>query len=158
MQILSSDNREFIENFISWFDLVDTFLGRVSFFMPDDHYFAHSEFMSCVDGIDFIEATKPFLIYEFQTYVNKVVPESLSTIDKYKRELERGFSDIPQTHNVKFVQEELERNKTYFDTLLKYPLDQQQRESIVKLEDNCLVVSSAGSGKTSTSVGKIKYL
>lgn len=151
-------DKSFIEDFLGWFEKVDSFIGKVSAFMPDDHYFAHSEFLSCVDGIDFIEATKPFLIYEFQTYVNKVVPESLSTIDKYKRELERGFSDIPQTHNVKFVQEELERNKTYFDTLLKYPLDQQQRESIVKLEDNCLVVSSAGSGKTSTSVGKIKYL
>ena len=151
-------DKSFIEDFLGWFEKVDSFIGKVSAFMPDDHYFAHSEFLSCVDGIDFIEATNPFLIYEFQTYVNKVVPESLSTIDKYKRELERGFSDIPQTHNVKFVQEELERNKTYFDTLLKYPLDQQQRESIVKLEDNCLVVSSAGSGKTSTSVGKIKYL
>ena len=154
----TSTDRSFIEDFLGWFEKVDSFIGKVSEFMPDDHYFAHSEFLSCVDGIDFLEATKSFLTYEFQTYVNKVVPESLSTVDKYKRELERGFSDIPQTHNIKFVQEELESNKTYFDTLLKYPLDQQQRESIVKLEDNCLVVSSAGSGKTSTSVGKIKYL
>lgn len=32
----------------------------------------------------------------------------------------------------------------------KYPLDPQQRDSLVKLEDNCLVIASAGSGKTST--------
>ena len=154
----STTNKSFVDDFLGWFEKVDAFIGKVSEFMPDDHYFSHSEFLSCVGGLDISEVTKPFLTYEFLTYVNKEVPESLSTIDKYKRELERGFSDIPQTHNVAFVKEELERNKTYFDTVLKYPLDQQQRESIVKLEDNCLVISSAGSGKTSTSVGKIKYL
>ena len=154
----SKTNQSFVENFLGWFEKVDTFIGKVSEFMPDDHYFSHSEFLSCVDGIDISEATQPFMTHEFLTHVNKEVPESLSSIDKYKRELERGFSDIPQNHNAAFVKEELERNKTYFDTVLKYPLDQQQRESIVKLEDNCLVISSAGSGKTSTSVGKIKYL
>ena len=41
---------------------------------------------------------------------------------------------------------------------MKYPLDKQQRRSIVSEEDNCLVVSSAGSGKTSSIVGKVKYL
>ena len=44
------------------------------------------------------------------------------------------------------------------DTFLKYPLDAQQRRSIVTEEDNSLVVSSAGSGKTSSIVGKVKYL
>lgn len=57
------------------------------------------------------------------------------------------------------MKNELEANKTYFDTVLgKYPLDPQQRDSIVKLEDNCLVIASAGSGKTSTILGKAKYL
>ena len=154
----TSTDKSFIKDFLGWFVKVDSFIGKVSEFMPDDHYFAYSEFISCVDGIDFSQSTLPFLTSEYLSYVHKVVPKSLSTIDKYKVELERGFSDIPQTHNVKFAQDELERNRSYFDTLLKYPLDQQQRESIVKLEDNCLVVSSAGSGKTSTSVGKIRYL
>lgn len=52
----------------------------------------------------------------------------------------------------------LEENKDFFDHCLKYPLDEQQRRSIVSEEDNCLVVSSAGSGKTSSIVGKVKYL
>lgn len=154
----NTDNRYFIEKFLSWFTMVDTFIGRMSAFMSDDHYFAHSEFLTCIEGMDIEKTTTHFLSWEFLTYINKTIPDSLSDIDKYKRELQRGFSDVPQTHNVIFVKEELEKNKTYFDTLLKYPLDQQQRESIVKMEDNCLVVSSAGSGKTSTSVGKIKYL
>lgn len=37
-------------------------------------------------------------------------------------------------------------------------MDHQQRRAIVSEEDNCLVVSSAGSGKTSSIVGKVKYL
>ena len=41
---------------------------------------------------------------------------------------------------------------------MKYPLNDQQRESIVSLEDNVLVIASAGSGKTMTSVGKVRYL
>lgn len=49
-------------------------------------------------------------------------------------------------------------NKEYFDTLLPYPLDPQQRTAIVTDEDNTLVISSAGSGKTSTIIGKARYL
>ena len=52
----------------------------------------------------------------------------------------------------------MDTHKDFFDHCLKYPLDRQQRRSIVSEEDNCLVVSSAGSGKTSSIVGKVKYL
>lgn len=147
----------FIEHFLKWYEMVDSFSERTSKFMGDNHYFTHSEFLYCMEGVD-LSQSDYFLSSDFIEYVHDKEPKSLISIENYQKEIERGFSDIPQTHNVKFVQEELEKNKTYFDTLLKYPLDQQQRESIVKLEDNCLVVSSAGSGKTSTSVGKIKYL
>ncbi len=61
-------------------------------------------------------------------------------------------------NNRQFVRRELERNRAFFDTVLKYPLDAQQREAIVSLEDNVLVISSAGSGKTMTTVGKVRYL
>ena len=148
----------FIRDFIKWFETADTFIKRMSAFMHDNHYFAHSEFLSCIKNLDISETTKPFLSNEFICYINKSNPNSLSSVDKYKEEIERGFTDVPQEHNVIFVKKELELNKTYFDTVLKYPLDQQQRESIVKLEDNCLVISSAGSGKTSTSIAKVKYL
>ncbi len=63
-----------------------------------------------------------------------------------------------KSHNDRFIKEELDTYKDFFDHCLKYPLDKQQRRSIVSGEDNCLVVSSAGSGKTSSIVGKVKYL
>lgn len=57
-----------------------------------------------------------------------------------------------------FMDEEQDRQDEYFNHLLKYPLDHQQREAIITMEDNCLVVSSAGSGKTSTIEGRVHYL
>ncbi len=148
----------YIEKFLFWFDEIQTFKERMLSFMGEVHYFAHSEFLKCVEELNIEENTEFFLNNQFLKYVNKVIPESYLDLEKYKRALSIGFSDIPQKHNEKFVQEELANNKEYFDTVLKYPLDKQQRASIVKLEDNCLVISSAGSGKTSTSVAKIKYL
>lgn len=61
-------------------------------------------------------------------------------------------------HNDICINAILDTHKHFFDTCLKYPLDKQQRRSIVSEEDNCLVVSSAGSGKTSSIIGKVKYL
>ena len=62
------------------------------------------------------------------------------------------------TNNNNFVESQLSAYSKYFDTVLKYPLDPQQRKAIVSLEDNVLVISSAGSGKTMTTVGKVRYL
>lgn len=73
----------------------------------------------------------------------------------------KDFGAIPklvERHNEAVIQKRLESNKDFFDHCLNYPLDQQQRRSIVSEADNCLVVSSAGSGKTSSIVGKVKYL
>ena len=63
-----------------------------------------------------------------------------------------------KTNNKQFIENQLKEYSQYFDTVLAYPLDQQQREAIVSLEDNVLVISSAGSGKTMTTVGKVRYL
>ena len=63
-----------------------------------------------------------------------------------------------KTNNEHFIENELSRCSQYFDTVLAYPLDAQQREAVVSLEDNVLVISSAGSGKTMTTVGKVRYL
>lgn len=62
------------------------------------------------------------------------------------------------SHNSIYVDTQLRDNRDFFDHCLAYPLDEQQRRSIVSDEDNVLVVSSAGSGKTSAIVGKVKYL
>ena len=63
-----------------------------------------------------------------------------------------------RANNDHFVEKQLSSFGRYFDSVLAYPLDAQQREAIVSLEDNVLVISSAGSGKTMTTIGKVRYL
>ncbi|WP_299818065.1 UvrD-helicase domain-containing protein [uncultured Pontibacter sp.] len=61
-------------------------------------------------------------------------------------------------HNAAFVKQELNAYKDFFDTAAGKPLDLQQRTAIVEDEDANLVIAGAGSGKTTTIVGKVKYL
>lgn len=68
------------------------------------------------------------------------------------------LDNLIKEHNDNYYTNILNTNKNFFDYCLMYPLDDQQRRSIVSEEDNVLVVSSAGSGKTSSIVGKVKYL
>lgn len=82
---------------------------------------------------------------------------SLQTISNFIRDFE-NIHKFVEDHNNQVIGLLLERHKEFFDSCLKYPLDAQQRRSIVSEEDNCLVVSSAGSGKTSSIIGKVKYL
>lgn len=69
-----------------------------------------------------------------------------------------SINRLVKRHNEEVINYLLDIHKEFFDNCLRYPLDKQQRRSIISEEDNCLVVSSAGSGKTSSIVGKVKYL
>lgn len=117
-----------------------------------NHYFAHSELEDFISSFNEVKNKVDLVFPKYAEFVtdenSKKLPGLLQRIEAERKE-----------HNRLFVQKELEDNKLYFDHVLgKYPLDPQQRDSIVKLEDNCLVIASAGSGKTSTIVGKAKYL
>ena len=116
------------------------------------HYFAHSEFEYFIELYNDIKEKVDLVFPKYAQFVTDSDSKALpAVIERIKSERE--------THNKEFVKSELEANKLYFDHVLgTYPLDVQQRDSIVKLEDNCLVIASAGSGKTSTIVGKAKYL
>lgn len=153
----SDTKRDIITRFLQVFEVADNYINAVAMNMGEDHYFSHTEYLKCRDMAKF-DGFKEFIDQDFLVYVNNNVLSSFLSTDDYIKELDANISDIPQKHNLIFVKKELQRNKEFFDTVMKYPLDQQQRESIVKLEDNTLVISSAGSGKTSTTVGKIKYL
>lgn len=83
--------------------------------------------------------------------------EPSENVLKLLRDFE-NIGKLVRRHNQSILRNLLEEHKDFFDNCLKYPLDEQQRRSVVSEEDNCLVVSSAGSGKTSSIVGKVKYL
>lgn len=119
--------------------------------LNDSHYFSYSEYEKFKSDTEELHEMLIFLKKnnEFETLDEKAksLYSSINNISKLRTE-----------HNKQFIDKELADNKDFFDSALSYPLDPQQRESIVKLEDNCLVISSAGSGKTSTMIGKLLYL
>lgn len=120
-------------------------------YLSNEHFFAYSE----------MERLRSDTMEIFNCYAFLDEHKALSELQENELRLYSFLKDINNlriSHNQDFINKELKNNKEYFDTLLSNPLDDQQRKSIVNLEDNCLVVSSAGSGKTSTMVGKVLYL
>ncbi|MGO4560098.1 UvrD-helicase domain-containing protein [Mesorhizobium sp. 2RAF21] len=65
---------------------------------------------------------------------------------------------VRHRYNDEFVSAELSRYRLFFDDLDGRSLSGQQREACIRLEDNNLLVASAGSGKSATMVGKVAYV
>ena len=117
------------------------------------HYVAKSE----VDGFlitnkQVIDAVRFCVDNGVKDYLTQA--QDALKFNKFIKEIEQNRA----SHNNAFVKSELQRCGEFFDNVLAYPLDPQQRNAIINGEDNCLVVSSAGSGKTSTIQGKVRYL
>ena len=76
------------------------------------------------------------------------------------------FNTIPEsveTHNKAYVDDHLESEKEYLDTILKkidpvINLDDEQRHVVLSDEDYTLVIAGAGAGKTTTVAAKVRYL
>ena len=121
-------------------------------FIQPSHYFTYSEMEDFLTSSLKVKEDVSLVFPKYSKYVKNDVSAAVPSLFD-------NIETIRTEHNKQFVQKELEQNSSYFDHVLgKYPLDPQQRDSIVKLEDNCLVIASAGSGKTSTIVSKAKYL
>ncbi len=119
----------------------------------------YGEVISATQEKDFINHYKPHF-QEAYSLLKKLEVFNITpsdTISKFIKEFE-AISSFVKQHNEAVIAFLLDTHKDFFDQCLKYPLDKQQRRSIVSEEDNCLVVSSAGSGKTSSIIGKVKYL
>ncbi len=117
----------------------------------ENHYFTHSEMQKFKEECE--EVLRRMDSLEGKGGLKALGDDVYRLYDTLK-----NIEDIRRRHNQEFQRKELMEQKDFFDHALNYPLDEQQRESIIKLEDNCLVISSAGSGKTSTMIGKLLYL
>lgn len=60
--------------------------------------------------------------------------------------------------NAKFMKQELLRYQSFFDGIEKNPLTLAQRQACITGEDHNLVLAGAGTGKTSTLIGRTGYL
>ena len=117
------------------------------------HYITETERMSLLEDYRELDSkVKPLLhSKELEEFMYK---------DVFRR-FHSAMTDTMEhkkSNNSHFIENQLSSCSEYFDTVLTYPLDSQQREAVVSLEDNVLVISSAGSGKTMTTVGKVRYL
>ena len=80
------------------------------------------------------------------------------SIKKSKSILNNGYKII-NARNKRFINRKLEENKDYFDKMFKdIKLDDEQRKAVLMDEDYSLIISGAGSGKTTTMSAKVKYL
>ena len=139
---LSQSNKSFFIDIET--DLRNSFNGHI-ISSSEEEYFTkyYTEFFHEVNSL--LKSLETFHI------------EPSETISKFTHDF-GNIHSIVKKHNEQVIQDTLDAHKDFFDHCLKYPLDKQQRRSIVSEEDNCLVVSSAGSGKTSSIVGKVRYL
>ncbi|BCG69846.1 hypothetical protein MesoLj113a_10040 [Mesorhizobium sp. 113-1-2] len=65
---------------------------------------------------------------------------------------------VRHAYNEAFVRSEFIKFQSFFDDLDRRSFSNQQREACIRLEDNNLLVASAGSGKSATMVGKVAYV
>ncbi len=63
-----------------------------------------------------------------------------------------------ENYNKEFIQHELKKYSSFFDNVENRKLDNQQRNAIITDEDNNIIIAGAGSGKTTTIVGKVGYV
>ena len=132
---------------------VEAAFSDISYFYSYNHYITESERHS-------LESQYESLAMTVRPLLKSKAIESSPSKELFQR-FYNSMSDTPahkKTNNSHFIENQLSSCSQYFDTVLAYPLDAQQREAIVSLEDNVLVISSAGSGKTMTTVGKVRYL
>jgi len=158
--------------------IVTTIFGFIIYKVLDNYFnnliYKNSNYLENLARI------KEFLkeVNSFKDYVNWVEKKQIKNSyqklgiffrDKtnfYKKEpLVKKFNDIYQNfdafiikQNKDFVNTQKENLKSFFDDIEGKKLDEQQRNAIITNEYSNLVIAGAGSGKTLTIIGKVKYL
>lgn len=80
--------------------------------------------------------------------------------EKVKRfnELYQSFDSYIINYNKSYVLTQKEKLKSFFEDIEGKALDEQQQTAVITDEYSNLIIAGAGSGKTLTIIGKVKYL
>jgi len=73
-------------------------------------------------------------------------------------EIFQNFDNYIVSYNKNYVKTQKEKLSQYFDDIEGKKLDDQQRTALITDEYSNLIIAGAGSGKTLTILGKVKYL
>jgi DNA helicase IV len=90
----------------------------------------------------------------WKLFASKTQMEAGTAVSQFIHHSER----LVQEANTRFVDREIEAYKEFFDSVEKNPLTEAQRKASVINEDSNLVLAGAGTGKTSTMIGRAGYL
>ncbi|MGZ8160703.1 MAG: UvrD-helicase domain-containing protein, partial [Methylobacter sp.] len=83
--------------------------------------------------------------------------EALQNLNLIRPLLAQGHEHIAKM-NERFVQQQLTQFQSFFDQIESNPLTHNQRRACILDEQNNLVLAGAGTGKTSTMMGRAGYL
>lgn len=128
-----------------------------SLFGDNVGYCMHSQMQIYQDKLATLYNECKTLIPAFPLRIDEVTDALVEQIRSFEKQYD-NFETAVLDHNAQWTEKQLVLHHTYFDTLFNYPLDEQQRRAILSMDDHTLVVASAGSGKTSTIMGRTHYL
>lgn len=167
--IFSEDKFELMDGAIKNYDNIDDLVIKwnVSYYLNSvvkkfakigdyapDNYFSHNwKQKLLLWHKNAISKVKKFK----EDYAEYISSEDEKFFEKFYNKPETFETDTKQA-NERYINQELKDNSDLFDDLDGKSLDSQQREAIVVDEDAVKVIAGAGSGKTFTIQGKVKYL
>lgn len=167
--IFSEDKLELMDGAIRNYDNIDDLVIKwnVSYYLNSvvkkfakigdyapDNYFSHNwKQKLLLWHKNAISKVKKFK----EDYAEYISSEDEKFFEKFYNKPETFETDTKQA-NERYINQELKDNSDLFDDLGGKSLDSQQREAIVVDEDAVKVIAGAGSGKTFTIQGKVKYL
>ncbi|TXF81857.1 AAA family ATPase [Neolewinella aurantiaca] len=126
------------------------FVGHLS---EETGYFNHFLLRQWTERFGPVAKTVGKLKYR-KSYLSEEDKDLIDQFLKYSSEKE----ERREAFNQAFVPAEVKRTTALLSDVEGRSLDHQQRVAVVTDEDSNLVVAGAGSGKTTTVVGKVKYV
>lgn len=118
-----------------------------------------SKFLSHLDIFNFRNENQG-LLKKIKNKDYKHLPDfdyAINKIDSFISDF-NNLEKLIQKRNQNFIATELKNTNNFLSDVEGKSLDNQQRTAIIIDEDNQLVIAGAGSGKTTTIAGKVKYL
>ena len=108
----------------------------------------------------------PSIINEAQIALNRFIePPTKGLLDEAKSRPFEGISAYAkmgkadlQKYRQKYIEHQKKKFNEYFNNIEAYPLTKDQIDACIIDEDNNLVLAGAGTGKTSTMVGRAGFL
>lgn len=128
-----------------------------------EHYISHRDAQRLRDTYGkYNESLTNKLIFQYVCNNSAAIRVDIDLLRRFLRQMQSLDGDIT-AHNTTYVDRALERDKDYFDNILKQidpniQLDEEQRRAVITDDDYCLLVAGAGAGKTTTMAAKVKYL